>query len=796
MEAVRLIAKENITDIYGLRPVSAYDIEGVLVQKEGKNVKIEKNIDDGKVCFSIRLKEEIKAEIGQKVKINGEDILSYRIQKPSRETNIVVDNIIESLGLESSNDIKETIIHLMENEIPVTKENIEIYLTSKEYLKEVVKRLDLNTIINLLDMGMDIMEEPLHKIIETLPKVKGDKVSIKGFLKPDKTLTYKEAENIAVKIYGRKMGKDVYEAIIALNKEQVPINKENVERVLEVVNKLYDLKDSNDQVFVKALNEDITLSIENLYKIKHSYRSDRLNKNIVSPIYEGFTVEKEPGYEDIVRILDELNIETKAENISLAREFLLNEVQITDTGFQRAVHMKNALKQLTDSLNKENIARLISEGIDPLKEDIFELIEYVKAHEDKPIDMSSMNVGDILKNIEKYREITDKELIFLIKNHEDFKLENLNRIIDTKIELSDGMTKKALEKAISITKIINTLGDLDENVISLASRRYSNITLNNLYKSSLELAEKTEVEINPEHETKVEINQADKTKVEINPTDKSKVEINQADKAKAETNPADKAKAEINPADKAKVEINQLDKARMEINQTDELKVETDPLDETMDSLVRREYYNIRKSITISLIKCSIKDGISMEDMPLKELNEYIDRKSNKHKETEKIYNDIRNIKGREESSVLAVMKNNSDMCLKEICNANIALGPGTYSDSDNKNGDNKKPNTSKIPKKISKDDLAVQIPVDFGDEISNLNLIIPDMKKGFDAGDMTLYLSIETKKLGYMEFNLHVKENIIYFKSETSCDKIILDNIALLEEKFNTIGYRLEILE
>ncbi len=717
MEAVILKAKENITEVYGLKPVSAYDIEGILVQKEGKNAKIEKSISDEKVYFFIRLKDEIKAEIGQKVRINGDNILSYRIYKHKKELNVAVDRIIENLGLENSNEIKEALMYFMENKIAITRENIETFLTSKGYLKEIVNRLDLNTIASLLDMGIDIMEEPLHKIVEALSREQGDKSqSIKGLLETDRALTYKEAEKIAMDIYRRKMGKDVYEAIIALSNGKVPVNKENVERILEVVNKLYDLKNSNDQVFVKILNKDITVNIENLYRVKHSYKFGRLNKNIASPIYESFTVEKEPEYEDIVRILGELNIETTNDNINLAREFLLNEVQITDTDFKKALHIKNTLKQLTDLLNKENIARLMNEGIDPMKEDIFHLVECLKAYEDKLVDMDQWDMENILKSVEKYREITDKDLVFLIKSHEDFKLENISRIIDTQMELSDGMTRKALDKTISIINIINTLGDLDENVISLASRRYSNITLNNLYKSSLELKEKT--------------------------------------------------------------------------------MVETEPVDNKTAVLIRQEYYNIRENITIRLIKYSIEDNISMENMPLKELNEYIYSKNNVHEETERIFNDIKNVKGREEYSVLAVMKNNSDMCLGEIIKANSALGSSAYFYSDDKNERNKKSKAFKTAKKKSKDDIALQIPVDLGDEISNLNLIMPDMKKGFDRENMNLYLSIKTRKLGNMEFSFCVKKNIIYLDFEAPRDQIILDNISLLKEKFSNIGYGLVILK
>lgn len=38
------------------------------------------------------------------------------------------------------------------------------------------------------------------------------------------------------------MGKDVYDSIIALHNEGVDINKENIEEIMEIMDKAYDLK--------------------------------------------------------------------------------------------------------------------------------------------------------------------------------------------------------------------------------------------------------------------------------------------------------------------------------------------------------------------------------------------------------------------------------------------------------------------------------------------------------------------------------------------------------------------------
>ncbi len=226
---------------------------------------------------------------------------------------------------------------------------------------------------------------------------------------------------------------------------------------------------------------------------------------MISPIYEEYTVAGELDYQGIVELLRDINIEISSENIDLARNFLLNEVPLTEANFQKLIDMKNTLKELMELLDEENIASLIREDIDPLKEDITKLVEYIKSFREASKDLSSCDAATLLEKLNTIKEITDKELVYLIRTDQDFSLENLKNIIDTKINLPVGLTKYTLQKTISLLNIFNTLGELDSNTIYLAANRYKYITLNNLYESSLELAAKGTIEVKPVDEAREDL---------------------------------------------------------------------------------------------------------------------------------------------------------------------------------------------------------------------------------------------------------------------------------------------------
>ena len=113
MEAIKLSKKENIINAYDLKPQLLYDIQGTLTENKGKDIKVEKNIGNKEITYSLRLKEEINGELGKKVLINKENILSVKTEEKSK--NIDKDNSLEKekaikgLGLEDTEDTRDAI---------------------------------------------------------------------------------------------------------------------------------------------------------------------------------------------------------------------------------------------------------------------------------------------------------------------------------------------------------------------------------------------------------------------------------------------------------------------------------------------------------------------------------------------------------------------------------------------------------------------------------------------------------------------------------------------------------------
>ena len=779
MEIMNLNLNENIIDSYAVKPNLFYNVEGLLVEKAGKNIKIEKNIEHIKVTYSLRLIDGIDAKVGEKVLIPKDNIAYMRIEKNREDTNINVKEAIKKLGLEDTEEVENAIVNLMDNGIPISKENIESFLATKGYLANIVENLDFDTCIKLMERNIDIEKASLQQLVEALEGIKiEEKNLLRELFNFNRSLSFKEAERLAEEIYHRKMGKDVYDAIIALHKHNIPINKDNIERILEAINKLYDLKDCNDEVFVKTVIDKAPVNIETLHKFKYSYKKGKLEENIAGTLYEQFTVIKEPSLEDILAILKKLNIINSQENIQLAREFLIAGVKIDKTTFDKISTMKQNLKELISLSNEENMARLMEEGLDPLKEDIGVLVNRLKImeKEGRPVLVEADN---ILGHLEALDKITDRELLELIRRGEDFKLENLKKLVETGIRPNSNFEKEVIEKTITISNIFNTLGNLNSDTIALAVRKYEHISLSNLYISHMELVNRKEVNVSP--------------------------------------------------------------------------------ISESQEGLIRQEYLNIKNNTTINLINESIKERISIEHMPLEQLNEYIDKKVLKYRETQKLLNEISLLRGRENSVIPLVMKNGLDMSLKELNYINSIFNRGwgignlfnnlviekdsyeeglkkgisilenkikefTKALKEGKNNIQKEykevfkafeelansfdfqeerenshmkamKDYIELQKSLSKD-LILQLPISLSNEYGNINLLIPNISKGVDKSHMDLYLSLNTGKLGQVKFNLKVRNKKVYVAFKGDRQEKILNNKDILKKGLDKLGYSLEKIE
>ena len=193
---------------------------------------------------------------------------------------------------------------LLNSGIPITKGNVDSYIKSKEYLNKIIEGIDTNSFVKLVDRGVDLEGESLQKIAQALEAIKGEKsaFSLRRFLRLQKDLTYKEAEAISKEIYGQKMGKDVYDTIIALHKEKIPITRENIDKTIEIMSKLHNLKGLKDSVYIKMLDEDISFNVNNLYKLNNSYTVTNIDNNMAAKSFEVFTVAEETTIDGLKNI--------------------------------------------------------------------------------------------------------------------------------------------------------------------------------------------------------------------------------------------------------------------------------------------------------------------------------------------------------------------------------------------------------------------------------------------------------------------------------------------------------------
>ena len=81
MEMLKISNKDNLINNYGITPTLPYDIEGELVEKNGKDIKVQKTIDNKTVEYSLRLKQEIVGELGDNISIKKENIVSVKVEE-------------------------------------------------------------------------------------------------------------------------------------------------------------------------------------------------------------------------------------------------------------------------------------------------------------------------------------------------------------------------------------------------------------------------------------------------------------------------------------------------------------------------------------------------------------------------------------------------------------------------------------------------------------------------------------------------------------------------------------------
>lgn len=753
-----------------------YDIEGQVRENNGKDIKIEKKMNDEVIQYTIRLKEEIEAKAGEKTKIKKENIQSIKMEKKEEENYTDdeirdIGKILKDLGLEYTEENIKMIQSLTEQGIKPTKGNIESYKKSKEILGEIIQEIDTVSIIRMLDTGIDPEEASLEQVLDTLKEVKNieEKFSIKEFLNLEKQLDYGDAEKISEEIYGQKMGKDVYDIIIALDKEGLSIDRINIENGVEVLSKINNLKNIEDGSFIQVLDYNMEFSINNLFKLKNDYNLNSIDSNSLSGKFEEFNLIEDVSLDSIRQVLTEQGIEDTERNLQIGREFILLNMNIDSENHERVIHMSEKLIELRNTLTDENIVSLLDRNIDVLEEDIDELMGLLQNMEileqTDDIDIGQYEDMEILESIQ------DRDLLKLIQSGKDFNLENIKEIQNTDIRNDLSFDFKVLDRTLRVKDMFQIIGENPKiETIQFSANTSEEVSLERLYESQLEL-------------------------------NKSNIQV--------------------------------------------------DNISEEREKLILNEYLKSRNDMTINIIRESIKDGSQIESMPLGQLNSYMEKKINRYKEIDDLASQIKGIKDNSERIIPLIMKNDLNMTLKEIGDINAYLkgeegvsktiseilrntekytenyresiitlqreisksikigdmgvkenykdlhnlflqGDSEFDKRENPDRENK---FFQIQKKLSKNDMLFQLPVEIDGNFKDLNIIIPDRERDMDGNNMNFSVIIQTDNLGSVNMDLKIVGRDITIQIQEE-ENILSREISYLKDSLREMGYNLQFME
>ncbi|WP_053955799.1 flagellar hook-length control protein FliK [Inediibacterium massiliense] len=776
-----------------------FDINGTLVEKNKNKVCVD--IGNNKIAQMV-LKNNIDQKIGDQVSIDKSKIISLRIYDNKTDDSIQNEDLLQKSGIEMSKENLDIAKALDEFNIPVNQSSIESMVASKKYLQTIQQELNHDMAIKLMDKDIDLENDSVEKIAKTIEEIQEEKLSTN--IEEKTEMTTEEAEEIAKEIYGSKMGKEITNAIKALHKEKITIDKKNIERIYDIVYKLQKLKEVKDENYVEVYKKGEVISIDNLYHTKEGIQTGRIdsldersliavkaygeNMNLLSNVEDFSKLQ-----EKLIQYLKELGVAVTTENIKIGELFLKLGVPIEKERIEEFLTIKNSSKVLQSRLNEEMICKVENAGWDVKKHDI-------------------RMIHQIIENGQT-------------QNHEWIQYDQMKNLSSS--EMID-----VFSKVFNTQQILRKIPNMDFYQIAFHMKRNIPFTLNTIQNSYETLNNEKREEISSHEKNAIQ------KRIENEKTFQSKeffLKMNMTIKA----GEALYANGMILSAVNVKKAIDAYE-----------------------------TYTNVRKNLSTSMILDGIKDKIDLQNMTIKEIDEYTKEQMDKQNKEQHSHSSKENthqlIEGiswmeKEEDKIISLlMKNNMDFSLREMNKISYflknqdqmgqqigemikllegvdhpilkeyrmklenlsksfsqKLKEGVFDEKDydkfvedmksfsenmsfgedqeNLNQNMKKMmEIIKIQKNFKKNNIAIQMPVWMNHECRNLQIY--SSQKNIDSNKIPVstLIQLDTNTLGSIKMELLIKKNTVDVRIHTNQQEKFKNHISFLEDHFKEIGYNL----
>lgn len=775
MEMIKL--QSNSISGYQPQPTLPFDIHGTVLSKEGKQIVVGAEIEGKKVEFDLRLNEEIVEEVGEEVYIQKEKVVSHNVRKEAFGLEGAgeegggardVRRILEELGLSHTVDNVKLMEWMMTSGMELSKNTVDSFVMSEKYLERLQKDLSVELIAKMTLRGLDIEHMSLQELSESVSELKGEteQKSIAEWLGFKRDLNYSEAEQVAEQLYGRKMGKDVYDAIIQLQHFNGDLTKRNVNHIVDLFSKIKALKEISVETLVSIESTDANYTIHSLYRVQQSMANSMLMKNRQSDSFGFFTTASDDERAGIERLMQLAGVEKNSFTLSVFRELSVQGLKANRENFEKVLKMKEFTEEVLPQLTPKTIARLETEGWDVGNTSIEELHQLLS----EPVSETEENktpfpAKDEWKSSDlSSKQIGIRELISLIRSDSDMTLDELKDHLES-LETPRIKDPIAL-RTISVTRSLQLIGEhLSTEVISRAHQKEEIISLKSLEEATIEQSKNSEVLVRPIPDSAQLLIREEYMRI------RSSLTISMISRSIREN----------------------FDLEHRSLSEVDSFVAEGRKVYEEATEIRNRLDMSIGHSKF--LIPTVLKNSLDMNLREMMDLTRFF--------YNPEMYSPISETAGvnhpgskKEELRILEKQLADKILSGEPFLQEYRSLieAQAQFSGNDSQHSERKdSPEQFKLAtvRKLSRGTVVMQFPIRSGGKEHPLNVLIPRSQYGTSKKEMNFLLSLNTDQLGTVNMALEVSGKNVYLKLDDE-SPLLRERLSILSKSLSDKGYQL----
>ncbi len=333
---------------------------------------------------------------------SGEPLTSLNLQNLSSITNPVdYNSAMESLSEVGTN----TINHLQENNIPVTIDNlinnlqpeeIQTDLTSsnfatKKQIIEIQLRMTSSVMFTLNKSNINITTQPLVEALNNIKEAESEVLN--------STLAQM---NVEVTPESKALITETFDSIIDVKSTIAAMTSTSI--LQGVYNRFASFSNYVPELF----NGENPVNLENI-STTMAKMAQAYDQGIADPhpkFHDDFTKVSE----QIAPLLESLGITPTESKIKAASVLVKNNTEVTEENVKEVEAINLKVERLLDKLTPHIASKMLSEGINPLTENIDNMLNYIDAFNDEYGTNAGDNLAKQLIKLEKDKDIDEETL--------------------------------------------------------------------------------------------------------------------------------------------------------------------------------------------------------------------------------------------------------------------------------------------------------------------------------------------------------------------------------------------------